>query len=116
MQTASYSKLNQIPDNPIYLTKHALDRMNSRRFSSEALDNILKYGRAVFIRGAAIHVIGKKEVRKFQEKGINLSAYEGIHVVCTPTDDSVLTVYKNKDFRGLRPKRRGRQYRRNYTN
>ena len=116
MQTTSYSNLTQFPKNPIYLTKHALDRMNSRRFSPDVVDKIMNYGRVVFIRGAAIHVIGKKEVRKFQEKGINLSAYEGIHVVCTPTDDSVLTVYKNKDFRGLRPKRRGRQYRRNYTN
>ena len=76
--------------------------MNSRRLSSEAINAALTYGRVVHVRGAAIHVIGRKEVERLSRAGLDLEAYEGVHVVCTPDDAAVLTAYRNRDFRGLK--------------
>ncbi len=84
------------------LTKHAWKRMNARSLPPEAVASALQYGRVVYTRGAAIHVIGRKEIRKYEKRGINLSVYEGIQVLCNPKDGTVITVYRNRNFRGLR--------------
>lgn len=63
---------------------------------------VVEYGRAVHRRGAVIHAIGRKEVERFrEEEDIDLSDCEGVQVVCS-TEGSVLTVYRNHDFSGLR--------------
>jgi hypothetical protein len=68
----------------------------------------LDFGRAVYARGAHIYAIGRKEVAKCRETGIDLGRFEGVQVVCV--QDTVITTYRNKDFRGLRrmSRRRGR--------
>jgi len=91
----------QIKDS-IPLTNHARNRMNARNLPSEAVCSALQYGRVVYARGAAIHVIGRKEVHKYKKEGVNLSAYEGVQVLCSPKDGTVITVYRNRNFRGLR--------------
>ncbi len=87
------------------LTRHAWRRMTSRGISSAAVEAALAYGRTVYARGAAINVIGRKEVEQFGRMGINLSAFEGVQVVCSP-DGAVMTTYRNRDFRGLRASHR----------
>ena len=91
-------------------THHARKRMTARRISETALSAVLEYGRIVYVRGAKIYVIGRKEVRAFLRKGIELADFEGIHVVCSP-EGPIMTTYRNRDFRGLRPRVRGRRYR-----
>ncbi len=91
------------------ITRHAHERMKARRISETALSAVLEYGRVVYVRGAKIYVIGRKEVATFLRKGIELADFEGIHVVCSP-EGSIMTTYRNRDFRGLRP--RGRRYHR----
>ena len=91
------------------ITRHARMRMTARRISKTTLSAVLEYGRVVYVRGAKIYVIGRKEVTKFLRRGVELAEFEGIHVVCNP-EGVVLTTYRNRDFRGLRP--RGRRYRR----
>lgn len=91
------------------ITTHARMRMTARRVSETALSAVLAYGRVAYVRGAKIYVIGRKEVESFLRKGIELADFEGIHVVCSP-EGVVLTTYRNRDFRGLRP--RGRRCRR----
>ena len=90
------------------ITQHARKRMTARQISEAALSAVLEYGRVVYVRGAKIYVVGRKEVTKFFRRGVELSDCEGIHVVCTP-EGVVLTTYRNRDFRGLRP--RGRRCR-----
>jgi len=65
----------------------------------------LAFGRVVHIRGASVHVIGRKEVSKLSREGIDLSSQEGVQVVCA-RDGTVITVYRNRELRGLRPRRR----------
>ena len=89
------------------ITSHARMRMMARRISETALSAVMEYGRVAYVRGAKIYVIGRKEVTKFLRKGIELADFEGIHVVCSSEGD-VLTTYRNRDFRGLRPQGRRR--------
>ena len=87
------------------LTMHASQRMSARGISQSAVRAVLEHGRVVHVRGAAVYAIGRKEVRCLQRHGIDLSPYEGIQVVCIP-DGTILTTYRNRDFRGLRPRYR----------
>jgi hypothetical protein len=69
----------------------------------------VRYGRAVWTRGARIFAIGQREVAQWRARGITLQQFEGIHVVTT-VEGAILTVYRNRDLRGLRrgnhPRRR----------
>jgi hypothetical protein len=87
------------------LTKHARERMAARGLRADAVESVLWFGRAVHTRGADIYVIGRKEVAKYAREGLDLAAFEGIQVVAT-CDGQIVTVYRNRRFRGLRPLRR----------
>ena len=91
------------------ITGHARMQMMARWISETALSAVIEHGRVVHVRGAKIHVIGRREVTTFLRKGVELADFEGIHVVCSP-EGVVLTAYRNRDLRGLRP--RGRRYHR----
>lgn len=87
------------------LTRHAWERMSGRGLSPAAVRLVLNYGRAAHIRGATIYVVGRKEVERYRQDGIELSPVEGVQVVCTDSG-SILTVYRNRNLRGLRPRSR----------
>lgn len=87
------------------LTQHAWERMSGRGLSPAAIRLVLDYGRTAHIRGATIYVVGRKEVDRYRQNGIELSPVEGIQVVCTESG-AILTVYRNRDLRGLRPRSR----------
>ena len=91
------------------ITQHAWARMSRRGLTCETIDTVLRYGRVVHVRGAAIHVIGRKEVEKLARSGVDVGSCEGVQVVCTPDGSAILTVYRNSDFRGLKP-RGGRRW------
>jgi hypothetical protein len=86
-------------------TQHARWRMDMRGFSSSDVNKVLAYGRKVHVRGAVIYAMGRKEISQCAAVGIDLSGLDGLQVVCT-NDGVVLTVYRNRDFRGLRPRHR----------
>jgi hypothetical protein len=87
------------------LTNHAWKRMNARGLSSSTVGAALEFGRVAHVRGAVIYAIGRKEVEEYAEYGIDLKRQEGVQVVCKQ-NGAILTVYRNHDFRGLRPSRR----------
>lgn len=86
------------------LTNHALERMTYRGVREKAVQAVLDFGRVISIRGADHCVIGRKEVAYYAKEGIDLSPYEGLHVV-VGDGGVILTVYRNHSLRGLR--RRG---------
>ena len=106
MLTLDISPGETKPRKPFRLSRHARLRTNARRFGVAAVEAALAYGRVVYVRGAEIHAIGRREVLRFRQHGIELRAFEGIQVVCRPGAGVVLTVYRNRNFRGLRPRRR----------
>ena len=89
------------------ISGHARDQMDARSISAEALRSALKYGRTAWTRGARIYAIGRKEVQYYRAHGIDLGRFEGVHVV-ESADGTVITVYRNRDLRGLRPDKRPR--------
>lgn len=91
------------PEPSARMTMHAVQRMHERGITEAAVRATLEHGRIAHVRGVAIHVIGHKEVSRLRRCGIDLSHYEGIQVVCAP-DGTILTAYRNRDFRGLRPR------------
>ena len=88
-------------------TGHARKRMSARRLSYEAVQRVIEYGRVVHAHGATIYAIGRKEVNRFRIAGIDLTTEEGMQVVCHR--GTVMTAYRNHDFRRLRPRRRRRR-------
>ena len=91
----------------IVLTEHARMRLDARRIPATAVEMALLFGRERRLKGATYFAIGRREVEQFTGAGVDLNRYEGIHLVCAE-DDVVLTAYRNRDSRGLRP----RSYRR----
>ena len=96
------------PVPPVHrISLHAQHEMDARSISVDALQTALRYGRTVWTRGARIYAIGRKEVRSYRVRGIDLAHFEGVHVV-ESADGTIITVYRNRDLRGLRPDKRPR--------
>lgn len=88
-------------------TDHARKRLIKRSIDPAAVSAAIDYGRIVHVRGADIYVIGRREISLLRRHGLDLSKYEGVQVVCS-RDGAIVTVYRNRNFRSLRP-RRGRR-------
>ena len=58
----------------------ARQRAASRSIPSDAVDLVLSYGRTAYVRGAAVHVIGRNEVQRAKDLGVNVTRCQGIHV------------------------------------
>ncbi len=103
----SVSQKSDIQDDqfPHSLSEHALERMQQRGISHKAVFKTIAFGRISRGRGATIYAIGKKEIAEFAKDGIDLSDYEGVHVVMTRRG-TVSTVYRNADMPKLKPKKR----------
>lgn len=84
------------------LTTHASARMGSRRISHEDVAVVMSYGRIYHVRGAVIYAMGRREVASCLNDGMLIAGINGLQVVCSLEDDTVITVYRNRDFRGLR--------------
>ena len=100
-------KRSEVDGVELALSAHAERRMDGRRINAAAVQLVLRHGRCRFVRGAAIYLIGRKEVEKNRSTGLDLAQLAGVHVVCL-RGGAILTVYRNHDFRGDRPGRRGR--------
>lgn len=84
------------------LTAHACKRMSHRGISLEALSAAVYFGRVSSSYGQAeVFVIGRREVEQARSQGFNLSAYEGVQVVCSVTG-RVLTAYRDRRIRKRR--------------
>ncbi len=87
------------------LTRHARSRAQSRCIPIHQIDLAFDWGREVRIRGARIFAVGRREVAEARRRGVDISAAEGIHVVCS-NEGNVITVYRNRSLSGLRPRQR----------
>lgn len=89
------------------LTHHASLRSQQRSISVPTIDLVTMYGRKIHARGATFMVVGRKEVDRYKDLGIDLSKAQGVHVLLS-TDGQVITTYRNHDLRNIRPKKRKR--------
>ena len=102
--STTFHNLADLHDN-YNLTRHAWARMCGRSLSPGMVHGVIKYGRVAYVRGATIYAVGRKEVNRFGRESIDLANLEGVQVVCS-NGGAVMTVYRNRDFRGLRPRTR----------
>jgi len=86
-------------------TGHALRRSDARRISLAHVRVALTYGCELRRDGAVCYAIGRREVREGAREGLDLSRFRGLQVVCTP-EGVVMTVYRNDELHGRRPRRR----------
>ena len=87
------------------LSRHAWQRMGARGVSSSTINKVLTYGRVIHVRGARIYVIGRKEIKRYMDQGIDLDDLHGIQVICGK-NGTIMTLYRNRDLRALRPRYR----------
>ena len=80
-------------------TNHASSRMSARSINEWQIDQVMRYGRETHTRRAVIFAIGKKEVKHY---GRFLEPCEGIHVICVPSEGTIITTYRNHNLKGLR--------------
>jgi len=81
------------------ITNHAQQRMSTRSINESQIDQVMRYGRESHTNKAVIYTIGRKEVKA---NGRFLEPCEGIHVLCSIDDGSIITIYRNHDLKGLR--------------
>lgn len=94
----------------IELTKHAEQRMAKRGLTADAVEAAMIFGREIHTRGVTIFAVGRNEVNNALTSFLDISQFEGTHVLCGK-DGDVITTYRNYDLRGLRPRNRGRSHR-----
>lgn len=92
-------------------TDHALVQIRRRGIRPLDVAGVVTHGRHVHTRGAEIFVVGRKEIRSCQRRGVQVDELHGLHVVCASDTGAVITAYRNASLRGLRPRRRGRAWR-----
>jgi len=83
----------------VILTDHARTRMSTRGIREWQIEQVLLYGRQSHIRSSTIYTVGRKEIKEY---GKFLESCEGIHVLCSPQNQAVITTYRNHDMRGLK--------------
>lgn len=83
------------------ITHHAQIRMSQRGISKDAMAVVLKYGRRVYAQKAIVYFFGKKEMKKHLKNGQHNNKwadFRDIHVLVSPSDDTIITTYKNQDI------------------
>jgi hypothetical protein len=83
-------------------SKHAELRESQRGISPKKILLAYKFGRIIHARRATYYVIGIKEIDKYGLIEPELKAMNGVQLV-TSLNGTLLTVYRNKDLRKIRP-------------
>lgn len=95
---AGYEEYDSTP----HLTRHADSRIGSRRISHDDLAAVMSYGRCYHVRGAVVYAFGHREADICRKDGLRFDRIDGLQVVCAADDDTVITAYRNNDFRSLK--------------
>jgi hypothetical protein len=83
-------------------SRHAKQREDQRGITEKQVTLAYQYGRIIHARRATYYVVGKKEIDKHSAAEPALKEMNGIHLVVS-SNGTLLTVYKNKDLRKIRP-------------
>lgn len=85
------------------LSKHAQLRMSQRSIDLKQIEKVLSYGRVIHSRRARFYVVGKKDTKRLSKTGINTQGLENMQVLVEGKTNTIVTVYRNKGFRHIRP-------------
>jgi hypothetical protein len=59
----------------------------------------MRYGRVFRARAAAIFIVGRRELHKYDGIPAMISTLDGLHVICSTDARRVITVYRNPTFK-----------------
>jgi len=89
-------------DSSLCLTGHAASRMGSRRISHDDVAAVMSYGRCFYVRGAMVYALGHHEAEKCRKDGLRVDRIEGLQVVCSSENETIITAYRNNNLHSLR--------------
>lgn len=88
------------------MTSHALKRAAQRNLNQEDLEYVLQYGSRLHKAGACFYYLAGKDIPQPDRREDELTRLEGTTVVLDPTQQMIVTVYRNREkgFRSIRKK------------
>lgn len=90
----------RVPGTAPAFSRHAMLRMQQRSISLAMVEAVMLYGREVLGPDTVIYVVGRRDAFRWRMRGERIEHLEGIHVVCCGAG-TVITVYRNREFRGV---------------
>tara|TARA_R110002167_G_scaffold229895_1_gene435107 strand:- start:399 stop:758 length:360 start_codon:yes stop_codon:yes gene_type:complete len=87
----------------IKYTTHAIRRSHQRKISEDAIEAALQYGREYNDKKATTFRLDGRSIANAKAQGVNLHAYEGIHVV-QGFDGVIVTVFRTRNYKKVRCK------------
>jgi hypothetical protein len=81
------------------ISRHAAVRMQQGRISKGDIQTAMRYGHLYHARNAAIYIVGRREIRKYDGVPAMTLALNGLHVICSTDARHVITVYRNPTFK-----------------
>ena len=92
------------------MTTHAFVRMQQRGIRPAGVQAAVAYGRRIRAKGITFCVLGRKEVVRQAERGVDLHAFEGVQVLLSD-NNAVVTVYRSHNLHAIRATPRRRNHR-----
>ena len=100
-------------------TEHALGRLRSRGISKIMISDTIEYGELIYKQGVRFYVMLKKTAPKIFNHNY-IEKILGITVLVSNLDNTIITVYKNKNsFKTIKKKSkraRNKRYKKNEKN
>lgn len=106
------SRSEVVTNATLKLTRHAHQRCQERRISSDAVDAVWNYGRELYKAGSRYFFLGEREIAHGAQQGTELSAFKNIVLVTFPGSSRLITTFRCSTPRQLRPGKRKRCLRR----
>lgn len=103
---------DSVTNSTLKLTRHAYQRCQERRITSEAVDAVWTYGRELYKAGSRYFYLGEREIAQGVQQGTELSAFKNIVLVTLPGSSRLITTFRCSTPRQLRPGKRKRSLRR----
>lgn len=87
------------------LTQHAQRRMAQRNISPRDIQIVLAYGQRDWTYRGQAYALGRRHIPSDMMARDDVRRLEGTVVIVTENNETIITVYRNRDFRQLRKKR-----------
>jgi hypothetical protein len=94
------------------LSSHSMTRMQQRGIAADAIEVVREHGRRIHTGGAVFCFLGRRDIPDYLP-ATQRERLEGLPVVLSTVDETVVTVYKNRN--GLRDIKRKKRYDRNVS-
>lgn len=84
----------------IAITNHAFKRMNQRHIPETMIIAARCFGDRIYARNSLYFFLGKRALKKMLKefKPENPDKWEGLTLVCDPKTETLITVFKNKNW------------------